>query len=315
VTEDTPILLLVFNRPDYTNQVLERLRTVRPTRLYVAADGPRPGNKDDQQRCAAVRQAIDEIDWSCDVERLFQDGNLGCKKGVETGIDWFFGQVDKGIILEDDCVPDPSFFVFAQAMLHRYEADERVMMVSGTNRVGRWHRNGYSYHFSRHGVIWGWATWRRAWAKHDRTLEAWDDPGVRARVAELLGPAQYEVRARQFESVRKGQLDTWDYGWMFTVMRYGVAVVPSVNLITNIGFGQDATHTFNEYSSGANMRAFRLSFPLHHPPAVEPDAEYDATIADIVRPRFRWLQTVLPEPVKRRLLRTLSWLNRARRRG
>jgi hypothetical protein len=310
---DTPILLLVFNRPEYTLRVLERLREVRPARLYVAADGPRPGKKEDPGRCEAVRQAIDGIDWPCKVRRLFQDRNLGCKRGVETGIDWFFEQVDSGIILEDDCVPDPTFFPFTQSMLQRYANDERVMMVSGTNRVGRWDRDGCSYHFSRHGVIWGWATWRRAWAQHDRTLAAWEDPSVRAHVARLLGPEQYGVCAPQFEAVRRGQLDTWDYGWMFTVMRHGLAVVPSVNLITNIGFGQDATHTFNEFSSGANLETQRMQFPLRHPAAVEPDVEYDAHVVELARPRFRLLQRLLPDGAKRRALLTLSRVKRLRR--
>lgn len=304
----TPVLLLVFNRPEFTEVALQRLREVQPSRLYVAADGPRHGRSDDQSRCEAVRALIDEVDWPCDVHRRFQDSNLGCKRGVESGINWFFSQVERGIILEDDCIPDDSFFPYAESLLSRYADDERVMMISGTNRLGCWPSDRHSYHFTRHGTIWGWATWRRAWEKHDVTLAAWEDPAVRRQVAEVLGDRrQYRMRAEQIQAVRVGQLDTWDYGWLFTLMRYkALTAVPSVNLVSNIGFGPNATHTFYGRSSGSNIPRLQLAQPLIHPPDVVADRDYDAAFYRAVHHRFDVLYRGLPPSVKRRLKLLLS---------
>lgn len=277
---DVPILLLVFNRPDKTRAVIDRLREVRPTRVFVAADGPRPDRPDDAARCAQTRAEIDSgVDWPCRVETLYQDANLGCKRGVEAGIGWFFSLVDAGIILEDDCLPAPDFFPFCAELLERYADTDDVMLVSGTNLLGRWRPDRSSYCFSRGYAIWGWATWRRAWARYDPTLAAWRDPAARARLTDVLGEQRARDLAAQLDSVSSGRLDTWDFPWTMTVaLAGGVNAVPSQNLITNIGFDADATHTRNLWSDKAGLATHELAFPLRHPPSTAPDPEFDRLV-------------------------------------
>jgi hypothetical protein len=280
-----PVLFMVFNRPDTTARVFDAIRAARPTHLFVAADGPREQRVGEADRCRHVREIATAVDWPCTVTTLFRDENLGCKRAVSSAIDWFFDQVPEGLILEDDCVPDPSFFPYVTTLLERYRDDARVMMISGDNFIaGHW-RPTASYYFSGFTHIWGWASWRRAWAHYDVDMSDW-----RAQRAEGLlerrFPDSIEARtywAGLFDRVSRGEIDTWDYQWAYTTFkRGGVACMPSVNLISNIGFGADATHTLDPEAKLANLPSAALPMPLTHPQNVAADESADAwTLANV----------------------------------
>jgi len=181
-----PVLFLIFNRSDTTQLVFNEIRKAQPAQLFIAADGPRKDRPEDIENCRKVREIIRQVDWDCSVSTLFRDENLGCKRGVSSAIDWFFSHVDEGIILEDDCVPDPSFFPFCQELLERYRDDERIMVISGDNlQFGR-RKSQYSYYFSRCFHLWGWATWKRAWDNYDIKMELWPKIKETGRLKDIL---------------------------------------------------------------------------------------------------------------------------------
>ncbi|MBH8568324.1 hypothetical protein KB206_05485 [Microvirga sp. STS02] len=282
---DTPVLLIVFNRPEAARRVLEALRQAQPARLYVAADGPRPSRPADAALCRETRALIAaEVDWPCTVRTLFRDDNLGCGLGPATAIDWFFQQEPEGIILEDDCLPTASFFGFCAQLLRRYRYDSRVMHISGNN-LSREARQpaapeADSYHFSGRVHSWGWATWRRAWRHFDLHLTLLTELRRRGELDNIY-PAWLERQywLRKFEAVRLGPQPPhiWDYQWHFAVAcNGGLTIIPAVNLVTNIGFGDDATHTFDPHDQDAHPAAHELAFPLRHPPTVLRDARRDA---------------------------------------
>lgn len=273
----SPVLFLIFNRPGPTSQVFEAIRAARPARLYVAADGPRP-DRDELAKCEAARQIATSVDWPCDVKLLFRDENLGCKRAVARAIDWFFAHEERGIILEDDCLPDPSFFPYCDELLERYASDDRIMSICGSNTLKPEVLPDTSYFFSRHTRVWGWATWRRAWALYDAELESW--PFMRDAMM-LYGLAAGD---RQFvdywtdvlDRTAAGLVDTWDYQWMFSCWaNSGLAIRPHGNLISNLGFGEDATHTMDPNSSEGNRPRVPMALPLVHPKHVVRDVIAD----------------------------------------
>ena len=279
-----PVLLIIFNRPHLTQRVLEAVRQAHPVRLYVAADGPRPHHATDALRCALTRAVVTNGEpWPCEVRTLFRDENLGCGRGPASAISWFFEHETEGIILEDDCLPTPDFFRFCAELLLRYRHDTRVMHISGNNltREARWPvaPGADSYHFSGRVHSWGWATWRRAWQHFDFGLALL--PELRRRGAlPSVYPDVVERRywLAKFEAVRSGPQPAhiWDYQWHFAVAAHGgLTVVPAVNLVTNIGFGDDATHTFDPHDQVSHPVVHRLPFPLHHPPVVLRDTRRD----------------------------------------
>ncbi|MCS3697418.1 glycosyltransferase family 2 protein [Salinibacter ruber] len=274
---ETPILLLIFNRPDHTAQVLEQIREVKPPLLFVGADGPRPDNPDDAEQCEQAREVATRVDWDCEVHTLFRDENLGCKKAVSSAITWFFDHIEEGIILEDDCVPDPSFFPYCECLLQEYRGDARVSMVSGQNPLGTWGENESSYHFSNFGGIWGWATWSDMWQMYEIDDEAKGPQFVRKVLGGALGDkVQSIVRSRGVERVLSKNLDSWDYKWFYArLLNHTVSAVPSCNLVSNIGFGKEATHTTQANGRGSRQDLGSLEFPLTHPIGVFPDQEYD----------------------------------------
>lgn len=279
----TPVLLLVFNRPESTRCVLDAVRRARPARLYVAADGPRPGRPADLALCAKTRALVTEsVDWPCELHTNFRAENLGCGQGPATAISWFFGQESEGIILEDDCVPTLSFFHYCQELLERYRLDSRVMHISGNNlaREARQPAGGESYHFSGRVHSWGWATWRRAWQHFDFSLALLPELRRQGALAEAYpGLIERAYWLRKFEAVRTGPQPAhiWDYQWHFAVAAHGgLSIVPAVNLVTNIGFGDDATHTFDPHDQLEHPAAHELAFPLRHPALVQRDARRDA---------------------------------------
>ena len=292
---DVPLLMIAFNRPEKTSRVLEAVRALAPRRLYVAVDGPRADRPDEAERCARTRQVFDDVDWPCEVKTLFRERNLGCKHGVGTAIDWFLADAEAGIILEDDCVPTPDFFPFCAELLDRYRDAPEVMMISGHNSLGAWDQSGASYVFSRTTPIWGWATWRRAWALYDPALTRWADPRAREIVRARMPRTEFRITRQRFDSVYTQRRDTWDYGWAFAMLTAGgYSVIPARNLITNIGFDQEATHTTRPSPHEVNVPTYRLAFPLTHPASVGPDDDFERAL---FRHRF---------PVMRRMVTTLS---------
>jgi hypothetical protein len=284
----TPVALLIFNRPDTTERVFNAIAKARPSKLLVVADGPRPHREGEAALCAQTRAIINRVDWECEVITEFADSNMGCKRRVASGIDWIFEQVEEAIILEDDCLPDPSFFRYCEEMLTRYRDNERVGMVSGGNlQFGR-RRGSSSYYFSKYTHIWGWASWRRAWKHYDRDLTLWPvfrDQGLLTQLFETSSEQDYWRNS--FQWVHEGSLDTWDVSWTFTAITHGMLqVVPNVNLISNIGFGANATHT-HVVGVHANMPTQPIEFPLVHPNFVMADIEADRYIAqDQLAPSF-----------------------------
>ena len=290
---DVPLLMIAFNRPEKTQRIFEAVRAAAPRRLYVAADGPRPDVASDSDRCRRTRMVLENVDWPCEVQRLYQTDNLGCKRGVGTAIDWFLANEEDGIILEDDCLPAPDFFPFCAELLEYYRDAPEVMMISGHNPLGLWDR-GASYVFTRTTPIWGWATWRRAWARYDAAMTRWGEPEARTVVRSRMPATEYRVTTQRFDSVYEGRLDTWDFGWAFAILvNHGVAVMPAKNLVSNIGFDSEATHTRRPSLHEGALRMHQLEFPLRHPPSTTPDDRFERAL---YRHRF---------PLGRRLVATL----------
>ncbi len=272
-----PVIFLIFNRPEETARTFAAIRAARPSKLLVVADGPRPDRAAERDLCDRTRSVIDGIDWSCLVRRNFADTNMGCGKRVSSGLDWAFGLVEEAIILEDDCLPDPSFFPYCVELLERYRADGRIMMISGDNFQNGVGRTSDSYYFSRLPHCWGWATWRRAWQHYDFTMADWPQRRE-ARWLKTIAqnPALERYWARCFDDVMSGKIDTWDYQWMYCIFAHsGLSIVPNVNLVTNIGFGNAATHTL-KFDECHVVPSRMTEFPLRHPAAVRPCEEADA---------------------------------------
>ncbi len=273
----TSVALIIFNRVDTTEKVFEAIRQAQPPKLFIIADGPRQGKSGESEKCAATRAIVDRVDWECEVKTNYSATNLGCKLRPASGIDWVFEQVEEAIILEDDCLPDPTFFAFCDEMLERYREDRRIMAICGNNfQFGR-QRTRDSYYFSRYPHCWGWATWRRAWQHFDIDMKLW--PTVRDGnwLQDILTEgAEIKIWEKIFQSVYDRKIDTaWDYQWTFACwIQSGLAVLPNVNLIRNIGFGANATHTTGG-GKLANMSVEAISQPLHHPLFILRDTEAD----------------------------------------
>jgi len=237
----TPVLLLIFNRPHLALQVFEQVRLQQPAQLFIAADGPRDGKPGEAELCSETREKImAAIDWPCKVHTLFRNQNMGCGKAVSAAIDWFFHQVEEGIILEDDCLPDPTFFSFCEAMLQRYRHNENVMHINGSNFQAGKQRGGATYYCSRYAHVWGWASWRRAWRQYDYSLRIYRDASRKGLNAYLR---------HELSNITHKTTDTWDVQWFMTVwFNHGIAVTPNICLVRNIGYGKDATHTRRVHS-------------------------------------------------------------------
>ncbi len=273
-----PILFLIFNRPATTQRVFNAIRQAKPLRLFVAADGPRIDCLGEIGLCEQTRRIIDSVDWNCEVVTLYRDKNLGCRQAVSSAINWFFSHVEEGIILEDDCLPNQSFFGYCQELLEYYRFDTRVMQICGLNVLKKWNRNGYSYFYSNYGPVWGWATWRRAWKSYDVDMTLWPEIRKKKYFEDFCqNMDEVKFRVELYDRVYNGKIDTWDYQWGFAKMvNRGMSVIPSSNMINNIGFSDDATHTLPECNSPyASMKTFELNLPINHPPYVIRDCQAD----------------------------------------
>lgn len=273
----TSVAFIIFNRPDATERVFAEIAKAKPPKLLVVGDGPRAGRPGEAEKVAATRAIIDRVDWDCEVLTNFSDVNLGCKKRVSSGIDWVFEQVEEAIILEDDCLPDSTFFRFCQEMLERYRHDQRIGMISGDNfQFGRRYGDD-SYYFSKYVHIWGWATWKDRWVEsYDVTMAKWPRVRDEGRLVDMVGDAREAVYwGKIFERVYRGGIDTWDYQWVFANWIEGrLSILPTVNLISNVGFDQNATHTTGA-SDLANLPVTPMKFPLSHPVGVFKNIQAD----------------------------------------
>jgi hypothetical protein len=266
----TPVAFIIFNRPDTTERVFAEIAKAKPPKLLVVGDGARTNREGEAAKVAATRAIIDRVDWPCEVLTNFSETNMGCKRRVSSGLDWVFEQVEEAIILEDDCLPHPTFFRFCQELLEKYRDDQRVGMISGDNFQFGHHLNDDSYYFSNFNHIWGWASWRSRWQHdYDVAMKYWPKIREERGVNDWFRTkAEQDSFADTYEKVHQNKIDTWDYQWNFGSRLNGrIAVMPNVNLISNIGFGAEATHTIGG-SELADMAVEEMVFPLKHPKAV-----------------------------------------------
>lgn len=258
-----PILFMVFNRPDKTEITFNQIRKQKPRVLYVAADGPRSDREGEKEKCEQVRSLVHNIDWPCSTKYLFRDKNLGCYNACLSAINWFFSEVEMGIIIEDDCLPHTSFFPYCEELLKKYKDDDRIMMISGTNL--NIESGSSSYYFSRYGQIWGWATWRKSWLKFEPEMD--------------VNNKRILFNNKNEEKYWRKNFTTpyWDVQWAVYSMwlNNGLAVMPNTNLVTNIGFGKEATHYVDENSITAGIDSKSITFPLIHPHDFVVDAKRD----------------------------------------
>ncbi|PCI30370.1 hypothetical protein COB55_00175 [Candidatus Wolfebacteria bacterium] len=270
---NTPILFVVFNRPDNTRLVFEEIRKQRPASLFIAADGPRESNPGDAAKCTEVRKIVSNIDWPCDVHTLFREKNLGFRDAERLAFDWFFENVEEGIILEDDQLPHPSFFRYISEMLEKYRNDEKIMMITGGNFLPDL-KVKEDYFFSKHFPIWGWATWRRAWNKYDFDIKSWGSTKNKRRLKAMY-PQKYvrDHLVKMFDEIYYRNKSTWDTQWMYAcIMNNGFCITPRVNLISNIGVS--GTH---QGGSNQNLPVHDIyrSSNLLHPQRKEVNTNYD----------------------------------------
>jgi hypothetical protein len=273
----TPVVLIIFNRPNTTEKVFEVIRQAKPPLLLVIADAPRVDRPDDEEKCAATRAIIDRVDWECKVLKNYADINLGCGKRPASGLDWVFELVEEAIILEDDCVPHPTFFRFCEELLERYRHDRRIMSISGQNvQFGR-KRTDYSYYFSRYSHGWGWATWRRAWQYFDFDMKLWPEVREGNFLQDILeDPDALSNWTRVFLDTYEGRVNCWDFQFTFACwMQNALSIISNANLVSNIGHGVDASNTTDTSSPFNNIPAEAISFPLKHPPFMVRDREAD----------------------------------------
>jgi hypothetical protein len=303
VPTESPVVAVVYHREQRARELLEIVRAARPRTVFLVADGPRPGDEEDAERCRATRAAVSRVDWPCEVHTDFSDEHLGCARRVVSALDRVFSQVDRAIVLEDDVRPVPSFFPYCDAMLERYADDERVVHVDGSNRLGEWRPEEQDYHFARHGNVWGWATWARAWAQYDRTLDRYRTPSARAAIAaHTLDDAHHAMLTWFLDHDLDALADEWDYQW--SLARYangGLTIAPARNLVTNVGFGPDATHTVHTDELAAATGAFTLDAPYAGPAEVVADAELDRELL-----RFERLRSLREATVPALLARAMS---------
>lgn len=278
----SPVLFLVFNRPDTTQQVFDEIKKARPPKLYIAADGPRTNKIGEVERCNAVKAIVKNIDWPCVVSTKYNRQNLGCKKAVSSAITWFFENEAEGIILEDDVLPSQSFFAYCDELLEKYRDDFRVGMITGFNPVADQFSKSHSYGFTTYPLIWGWASWRSRWKQYDITMKNWPRWNSQGKLYQIHNGnnANYFFWFKIFNKTYHNKIDTWDYQWVFANwLNQWISIIPKVNLIKNIGFGEDATHTTGvEPDILKNIQIDEFRFPVEHPDMVAADNTLDKII-------------------------------------
>lgn len=301
---NTPILLITFNRPEHTRKVLESIRVAMPAQLYVFQDGAREGNAQDVAKCAAVRNVIAEmVDWKCDLHTNYSLENLGCGPGPKAAIDWFFENVEQGIVMEDDCLPHPDFFSYCEELLERYKDENRVGFVNSTLYHDDWHCDG-SYGFSHYMVTGAWAAWKRTWQGFDLDLDTVNANNLRKQV--------YRLTRNRTESLwwyfmtkdiqaDKRKKSYWDYQMQILLFcQSAVTIHPKVNLISNIGFDEEGTHTLK--NDGRGDRQVYPILPMNHSSNMHIDTAMDAICFAKKQPQSLWkdVKYLVHQFIKRR---------------
>lgn len=314
---NTPVAIFTFNRPQLTERLIGILAQIKPNRILVVSDGPRLHVPGDAGKCAAVRRLFDHLKWECRVDRNFAESNMGSFRRNSSGLNWVFEQAEEAIILEDDCVPDLSFFPYCEELLDRYRNEPRVGLISGNNFLNQTAgQQPYSYFFSGYATTWGWACWRKTWQQVNLDMPYWPefrDSGELRRSVYSASETRYWQRI--YDSILEQRMkNAWDYQLILACLRFNLlTVVPSVNLVSNVGFGLDGTHCTNVSSPMHDMPRCELEFPLVHPTEFRRSGLVDYAI---FRARFQSPPTPLLEKIKSKLLlksRIIRKLNRVRK--
>lgn len=284
----TPVALIFFNRHDTLEKVFQKVKEARPPKLFLIQDGPRVGNDRDKEQIQKCREVVENIDWDCEVFKNYSEVNLGCGVRPQSGISWVLSQVERAIFLEDDCVPESTFFDYCDCLLEKYKDDERVGYISGLNHFGEWDFGGSSYGFCQGGAIWGWATWRRAWEKYDYSIGCVNDPYMEKLMRQTIWAQRVKVWNETNEMVKAGKrISYWDVQWGFVKLTQNqLVIVPKYNLINNIGVGVESTHAQKGRSKFHYLPVKPLEFPLTHPWHRLCDSRYDQLLAKAVKGNY-----------------------------
>ena len=290
----TPVLFLIFNRPETTFQVFKAIQKVKPTRLFIAADGPRHDNLAEKKKCDQTRAVVKNINWDCESKTLFHNSNLGCRRAVSNAINWFFENVDEGIILEDDCLPSLSFFWFCEELLNRYKNDMRIMHIAGYNPHFGKRYGDASYYFSNYNLIWGWATWKRAWQYYSEDMSDYQYFLKSKTFKNIFHSKKEQLFFKdRFEQTFQEHIDSWGYLWLFSrCIQGGYAIHPNCNLIENIGFTENATHTKSTNGKFWENPKTDIIFPLTHPRFTLPDRKADNEIFTTLHCNNYWIYRI-----------------------
>ena len=273
------ILFIIFKRPDTTIKVFERIREARPSKLYIAADGPRPDRIGETDQCNATRKVVENVDWPCEVHRLYRDTNLGCGEGVSSAITWFFEHEKEGIIIEDDILPHLDFFKYCDEMLERYRDNDKIKCICGSNAFYEDIKYPYSYYYSHYMMVWGWATWRRTWKEYDKSLKSISRAEAFNEINKLPVKKGSKLKAQEIFDVMTSDapIDTWDFQLFFSILHHkGLTVIPINNLCKNIGFGHaDAIHTI-VVSEKIETHVVKTCYPMIHPTKIKESKKLDS---------------------------------------
>lgn len=302
-----PVVFIIFNRPDTTSVVFEEIRKYKPKRLLIIADGPRANKENEKFLCECTRNVI-KVDWECEVTKIYSEENLGCKNRIVSGLNEVFELVDEAIILEDDCVPHEDFFTYCENLLDFYKDEERIMAISGDNFQKSDFEIQESYYFSIYPHCWGWATWRRAWSKMDVEMKDWPKYEKSEEFKEICSDLFFKKYwTNIYNDTYLGEIDTWDYQWTYSCWYHqGLTILPSVNLVSNIGFGENATHTVSVDEIMANLPVYSLEFPLKHPTCIKRNFEADYNTSEHIYNVGKLKEKINSESLKIELLNYLT---------
>ncbi len=263
---NTPILFLTYKRFETSEKVFESIKNAKPKKLYFVSNAPKKNDKVELEKVQKVRSLLNEVNWDCDVVTLFRDEYLDVKESITFSIDWFFEHEEKGIILEDDCVPSQTFYPFCQELLDYYQNDENVYSIGGCCFLEDKNLLNNEYRFSRHTYIWGWATWKRAWLKYDVKMTNWPEFKKSKNYKSIFKNfiiCSYWTNI--FNMVYENQIKTWDYQWVYSIwLNNGISIIPNRNLVSNIGFGIDSNFTHDKKSIESNIKTSDFDLPLKH---------------------------------------------------
>lgn len=275
----TPVALFIFNRPKCSRQLYLSIAQIKPSRLFIVADGPRFNDNKDKELCRETRAIFNTIEWPCNVTRIYSDINLGCRNSIPNGLNQIFEHVEECIILEDDCIPEQSFYSYCEELLDKYRNEEKIISIGGHRSDGPNEFEKESYFFSKYPSIWGWATWRHKWQMYDLNMTEWDRLRNTTWLFDILqDDVAVQYWKRMFDEMQNG-MDTWDYALNYSTWYHNaLSIRPKVNMITNIGFGRNATHTKSSLNNALFPKAGDIKFPLHHPIGISVDDDAEKRI-------------------------------------